>query len=422
MIKADIVIGANLGDEGKGLITDFYASQSGPKALVVRHNSGPQAGHTVTLADGRRHVFGHIGAGSFTGAQTYLSRHYACNPLLFRKEYLALQKISFIPTIYVDSRAVLTTPYDMMINQMIEQRRCRNRHGSCGVGYGETIERNLYREFSLRVKDIEDIEKFAQRLVTIRNEWLPRRLLALGIDKVPAEWAERIESTELLADYIDAAGFFMRTTKRCKGLPATQQAHVIFEGAQGLLLDQDHEWFPHVTRSSTGIINALDILDEAGIDEADVTYVTRSYLTRHGAGPMPSQTDGKPYPGIVDETNGTNAFQGSFRLGLLEIDRLAEAIRKDLALAPAHMKLSAGLAVTCMDQIEGEACYMEKGKVERSGKSAFLQKLMRETGALFGYASYGPTRQTIQPVAAPQTCITQGEYNERYYESCVVCR
>lgn len=394
-LKANIIIGANLGDEGKGLITDFYASQFS-NSLIVRHNSGAQAGHTVTTATGQRHVFGHIGAGSFAGSPTYLSRFFVCNPLLFRKEYKKLSKQCAVPKIFVDTAALVSTPYDMMINQLVEEWRGKQRHGSCGVGFGETIERNLYPRYQIKACDLANLNSFLQKLIIIRTEWLPQRLLALGIAKIPPTWVERIENLSILEDYIDATSFFLRYTQPSRGLPQGFN-QIICEGAQGLLLDQDHPWFPHVTRSSTGIQNAMIILDEAGIKDVCVTYITRSYLTRHGAGPLPFEIKQKPYEKIVDATNITNDYQGALRFAWLDIDRVAQAITNDLATNPTKIKPVVGLAVSCVDQIDSNlASFVENGKISQATPDIFLQKLYTATNASFGLASYGPTRQDVK--------------------------
>jgi adenylosuccinate synthase len=398
-MRADIVIGANFGDEGKGLITDYLASRH-TSCLVIRHNSGAQAGHTVTLTDGRRHVFGHIGAGSFAGASTYLSRHYVCNPLLFKKEYQSLSRIMSVPRVYVDQRALISTPYDMIINQLVEESRGAKRHGSCGVGFGETIERNLHPAYSLTIADLHDLESFLQKLMTIRLEWLPKRLLALGIYHIPPVWQERINHRDLLTDYIDATGFFLRTTRQTQGMP-TGYNHVVCEGAQGLLLDQDHPWFPHVTRSYTGIRNAMDILQEAGITQAHVTYITRAYTTRHGAGPLPAELADKPYTAIHDETNLTNAFQGPLRFAWLDIDRVANAIQHDLTHVPKTMNVTSGLAVTCMDQIVGPASFVQNGMIHQAMPDILLDRLYTATKATTQLASYGPCRDHVRDLSCP---------------------
>lgn len=88
--KIKVVIGSGFGDEGKGLMTDYFCS-SFPRdesVLNVRFNGGAQAGHTVVTPYGLRHVFGHFGAGSFLpNVVTYLSSEFLVNPILFRKEY-----------------------------------------------------------------------------------------------------------------------------------------------------------------------------------------------------------------------------------------------------------------------------------------------------------------------------------------------
>src|SRR3954469_646850 len=94
--SARVVIGANFGDEGKGLLTDYYAALAGEegypvRAYVIRFNGGAQAGHTVvTPGEGKRHIFSHFGSGALAGATTFLSRFFVVNPIFFRNECKAL--------------------------------------------------------------------------------------------------------------------------------------------------------------------------------------------------------------------------------------------------------------------------------------------------------------------------------------------
>ena len=90
MTKVTVIIGANYGDEGKGLTTDFIAHneiEQGKQTIVVCSNGGAQRGHTVELSDGRRHVFHHFGSGTLAGAETYLPKQFIMNPLIFVKEF-----------------------------------------------------------------------------------------------------------------------------------------------------------------------------------------------------------------------------------------------------------------------------------------------------------------------------------------------
>src|ERR1041384_2446319 len=87
------VIGANWGDEGKGLITDYLAAKEPDSSLVIRFNGGANAGHTVVTPAGLRHVFGHYGSGTLAGARTFLSRHFICNPILCNREFRHLREL-----------------------------------------------------------------------------------------------------------------------------------------------------------------------------------------------------------------------------------------------------------------------------------------------------------------------------------------
>ena len=130
MKRIQVVIGANYGDEGKGLMTDYFAA-SHPEGLVVRFNGGAQAGHTVQLQDGRRHVFGHAGAGTFAGLPTFLSSFFVVNPMLFNREMRVLKNLCCSPILFADRGCAVTTPYDMLINQIAEAFRGEIGRASC---------------------------------------------------------------------------------------------------------------------------------------------------------------------------------------------------------------------------------------------------------------------------------------------------
>lgn len=396
MKKAKVVIGANFGDEGKGLITDFFAAENPGDTVVVRFNGGAQAGHTVTTPEGQRHIFSHIGAGAFTGAETFLSRYFVCNPLLFLKEFVLLKEKGITPVVHVDLSAAVTTPYEMMINQIVEEFRGNSRHGSCGMGFGETIERNLVPEFKLVYADLFDVTTLRIKLSSIRDKWMPRRLEKLGVTTISSEWLERAGSAGLLDRFMDDVQVFLDLTKAATSsfLAKTNRA-IVFEGAQGLLLDQDRGYFPHVTRSHTGIRNAIALAEDAGIDHLCVAYATRAYLTRHGAGPLPGEMNGKPYAAIHDATNIMNAWQGALRFAPLDLDLMAATIRNDLSDTGKKVMVDYGVAVSCMDQIDKNALVVEKGQLRTRTKESLLADVRRITGASFLLSSWGPTRATI---------------------------
>lgn len=407
MLKnANVVIGANYGDEGKGLMTDYFAAQ-GDNSLVVRFNGGCQAGHTVTTPDGRRHVFAHFGSGTFAGAATYLSRHFAVNPVLYRKERMKLAPLlGAAPKVFVDERAPVTTFFDMLVNQLAEEQRGAGRHGSCGMGFGETIGRHESKTHDLVVKDLLDEKALREKLVAIRDQHLPARCWDLGVTDFGRHHA--LCTSDVLVDaFVEAAHEFLADVILVRSASSAFEGvdNLVFEGAQGLLLDQDRGAFPHVTRSNTGILNALEVATEACLEELVVTYATRAYLTRHGAGPLAHELPGRPYDGVVDLTNQPNAYQGSLRFAHLDHDRLAQTIRVDMADATgASVAVHARLAVSCLDQVGATSRFWAGGTLHETTPDEQVRAL-NETVLQVGFCSYGPTRSTI---SAPQKELVPG--------------
>ncbi len=344
-----VIIGANYGDEGKGLFTDYFTSQDPEHSLIVRFNGGAQAGHTVVTPDGRRHVFSHFGSGSFVGAATYLSKFFIVNPLIFVREHADLQNLGVRPSVIIDGNAMLTTPFDMFINQTIERRRGANKHGSCGLGINETVTRSL-RSQSLRLSahDMLHPQSLYRKLVELKTSWFPERLKDFNIDAQSEETTRFLENAEkILTEFIRDTQTLLEIATISEAYP--NHKHVIFEGAQGLMLDEDRiDQFPHVTRSKTGLTNVLHLAPHFGIDKLNVTYVSRTYLTRHGAGPLDGECDWV----FPDSTNVANQFQGTLRFAPLNLQTLQQGIQYDLLRANTEKNsITADIAMTCLDQV-----------------------------------------------------------------------
>lgn len=342
MKRATVVIGANYGDEGKGRVVDYLASQLPGEKVVVRFNGGAQAGHTVVTPDGKRHVFSHFAAGTLAGAHTYLARHFVCNPLAFWKESHDLKDLNVRPVISADPRCFVTTPYDMLINQLVEDARGDKRHGSVGVGFGETIERNIYPSFQLWKSDLTDRDVIERKLRLVRDHWMPTRCRQLKIKNLPKD--DHRMSDEILDKTVTAFTAF-ETSVGTAGAEFIERKSIIFEGAQGLCLDMDSHNFPHVTRSKTGLANIVPIARGLGLG-LDVVYVTRPYLTKHGAGPLATQYE--PNPPIFDETNTPHPYQGTLRFGHLDVGEMRDRIAKDLEVYPGAKET---VALTCVDHV-----------------------------------------------------------------------
>ncbi|MGB0523877.1 MAG: adenylosuccinate synthetase [Flammeovirgaceae bacterium] len=337
-----IVLGLGFGDEGKGITTDFLCLQQ-PNALVVRFNGGQQAGHTVVNGQGKHHVFSNFGSGTLRGVPSYMSRYCSISPAGIAHEYTNLVALGFRPTLYIDSLAMVTTPYDIAWNRALE---LVNKHGSCGLGFGATIERNesphkLYAQDLLFPIVLQEKLKTIYRYYLNKCKLSGQQHLTLAYQKA----LQDISEEEFLY-------FVERTIKIAQILPEHEVIKrfesFVFEGAQGILLDMDYGFFPHVTRSNTTSKNALDIIKRNGLAEPSIYYVTRAYQTRHGNGPMTNE--GKPLrlQGIEHETNQSNQWQGAFRRSLLDLELLNYALMCD----HNHSKsLSKNLVVTCLDQL-----------------------------------------------------------------------
>lgn len=417
--EAAVVIGAHYGDEAKGVLTDALAAPFGADALVVRFNGGAQAGHTVALPDGTRHVFSHFGAGTLAGASTWLSRHFVSNPVLFLRERDELRgKGVPDPKVAADPAGAVTTPWDMMLNTMAEDARGAGRHGSVGVGFGETLERHSRPSLALTVRDLRSGRDLRPLLDRIRREWVPARFAALGFPGLEARHARTILSDGILERWLaDAAEFAAAVEAR--GTEAVRQARrVVFEGAQGLLLDQDigralGQW-PHVTRSSTGLRYVGEIAAEAGLEALDVFWATRAYVTRHGAGPLAGELGEAPWDGIRDDTNRPHAYQGTLRFSLLDTGRLAAAVSADLASAGAAAPLIRGrsLTVSCLDQLAGEARWVQDGGPEQAGSAeALAQAARRSVGVPALIGGWGAERGqlvALAPAAAGSLALVGG--------------
>ena len=394
MRTAKVVIGAGYGDEGKGLMTDALAALYGAAATVVRFNGGAQAGHTVTLADGRRHVFHHIGAGTLAGARTFLSRFFVANPMLLGPEIEALAAVGLTPRITIDRDAPITTPYDMMINQIAERARGNGRHGSCGLGFGETLERHLRPEFRLTAGMLE--KNGLSTLAAIRREWMPWRLNRLGLWPPNAGDRALLEEDAIVEHWLEDAAAFLDAatvgdTASLRGADA-----IVFEGAQGLLLDQDRGAFPHVTRSNTGLKNVLTLAAEAGLGHLDAYYVTRCYATRHGAGPLAHELPAPPHENAIDTTNVSNAWQGALRFGTLDLSILQRAVAEDLSDAvQGAVTVSHALVMTCLDQVGTVTSFIDNGRTLQASPQKLAAMAARSVGAAALITSYGPSREAV---------------------------
>lgn len=402
MTKVIAVCGGNFGDEGKGLMVDYHASQY-DNAIVIRSNGGAQAGHTVQTPERQRHVFSHFGSGTFTGTPTYLSEFFVLNPFLFKKEWeLFVQQFGIEPEIHVSPNSVYTTPYDMLLNQSLETLRGEDPHGSCGVGFGETLERDLrfgaktigwLDTISGSVTEFQD--SIYRDLDQIRKVYVPNRI---NMNEVSEDYFKSVLTRyEVIHDFIEACQFMLERVI-IGSLAHMQHDVLIFEGAQGLMLDMDYGHFPHVTRSNCGMKNIRSILNhlpKIRPEDITVNYVTRAYSTRHGAGPLNGEDPRITMDyNINDPTNIPNEFQGKLRFAPLDLEMFNSITDKDfLNYAPRGSTKTQ--TITCLDQLPTQpdsVQVLEQGIVQLFDPAVFKEQMVPQ---MFDYGSYGPTRKDV---------------------------
>lgn len=397
MNTIDIIIGANYGDEGKGLFTDYFTNKF-DSVLGVRFNGGAQAGHTVVTPDKKEHIFHHFSAGTISGADTYLTSDFIVNPYVFLKERNILKELISNITVYIDPNAKITTPYDVAINHLTEILRGDNRHGSCGLGINETVQRHEFGNiFATPITCLFNLKGLKDKLILIRDQYIPFRLQQLNIDynSIPNKFKEVFLNNDIIDNFINILLEFKEYVFVLNQAIIHSYKHIVCEGAQGLLLDQNRmEYFPHLTRSNTGIKNVISLIGDYYSDKIHITYVTRCYTTRHGAGPLYGTISGKIYERIYDPTNIQNEFQGSLRFAPLDIDLLKKSITQDLMYG-FGMNIKRQLAITCLDQPTEDIIIYNNAKLQYHKTENFGEFLCDYIGFDKVFCSYGRSYKDI---------------------------
>lgn len=308
-MNALIVAGLAFGDEGKGAVTDYLVDRY-KSPLVVRYNGGPQAAHNVVCPDGRHHTFSQFGSGTFLGAGTFLSKHTLIDPMAMLREAEFLRgKLVDHPMalMTVDPDCVIITPYHRYANREREmQRRCTKEgiHGSVGLGVGEARRQEL-AGIALRVRDLANADKCRQALTDIVGELMDQLLL-------PVETRSGETKVDDVLDlYVDWLRNVNVQPWHEVALRHTRST-VIFEGAQGFLLDEKWGFAPHNSWTDCTFGNAMMLCREA-LAAATRIGVVRSYYTRHGNGPFPTQD--AEVAAYSEKHNGNHPWMGPFRTG-----------------------------------------------------------------------------------------------------------
>jgi len=350
--RAFVVADLGFGDAGKGLVTDFLVRHTGAN-VVVRYNGGAQAGHNVVTPDGRHHTFSQFGSGTFVpGVRTFLSRDVIVHPTALLLEERHLRSVG-VPDAFdrlrIGAGSLVITPYLQSLGRLREIARGQRRHGSCGVGMGETVAHSIADPAeSIRMKDLIDDAGVRRKLRHIeeyvRAEVSCLDRAALESDAARAE-LRIVDREDWIADWMEVARMTAALVAEDDAwVPrANESSTVIFEGAQGLLLDENHGFHPHTTWSTCTTGPARSLLAEH-LPDADVSTigVVRTFAVRHGPGPFPTELS--HLPSAPDEHNSFNRWQGTVRRGWFDAVLTRYAIEADGAID--------ALAVTHLDWVE----------------------------------------------------------------------
>lgn len=329
-----VVIGLGLGDEGKGATVDHLVRHVPAPVTNVRFNGGPQAAHHVVTPGGRTHCFAQFGSGTLVpGTVTAFAPTALVDLQALVREERVLRSIGVTDAfsrLTLDPRCLLVTPIHRGIGRLRELARGAGRHGSCGMGVGETLAAaRRFPASALRVGDLGSPTEARWKLRMLQSQHVDiAEALAAQADDAAAARAiveditrpELVE--ELLVSYIDTAYTSDLHVTHIEDVLAASP-RCVFEGAQGALLDPVYGFTPFVTKTRTTMEHALALLNG---QRATHVGVLRSYATRHGAGPLVSE-DPELTRRLPEAHNHDNDWQGAMRVGWFDLVAARYALR-----------------------------------------------------------------------------------------------
>ncbi len=282
MGQSVVVLGAQWGDEGKGKIVDLLTERV---AAVVRFQGGHNAGHTLVI-DGKKTVLHLIPSGILRkGVQCLIGNGVVLSPAALKKEIAELEEtgIDVRSRLRISPATPLIMPYHIALDQAREKSAGGNAIGTTGRGIGPAYEDKVARR-GVRVADLNYPKELGEKLREVMDYHNFVLTKYLGVD--PVDFQSTLDEALAFGEYVDpmkhdVAGILHELRK--------QGARVMFEGAQGALLDIDHGTYPYVTSSNTTIGGALAGTG-VGADAIDyVLGIAKAYATRVGGGPFPTE-------------------------------------------------------------------------------------------------------------------------------------
>ena len=295
MGKNVVVLGTQWGDEGKGKIVDLLTDQA---AAVVRFQGGHNAGHTLVI-DGEKAVLHLIPSGILReNVECLIGNGVVVAPDALLREILKLEEkgVPVRERLRISPACTLILPYHVALDQAREAARIEGKIGTTGRGIGPAYEDKVARR-GLRIGDLFNAERFAEKLREVLDQ---HNFMLEHFYKVePVDYQTTLDEALSYAEMLKP--LMIDVTARLHTL-RKQNARIMFEGAQGSLLDIDHGTYPYVTSSST---TAGGTATGSGFGPLYLDYIlgiTKAYTTRVGAGPFPTE--------LFDETGAYLAEKG----------------------------------------------------------------------------------------------------------------
>ncbi|WP_065499842.1 adenylosuccinate synthase [Burkholderia stabilis] len=341
-----VVVGTQWGDEGKGKIVDWLTDHA---QGVVRFQGGHNAGHTLIIG-GKKTILRLIPSGIMReGVACYIGNGVVLSPEALFKEIGELEEagVNVRDRLFISEAATLILPYHIAIDQAREARKGAGKIGTTGRGIGPAYEDKVGRR-ALRVQDLFDAKTFADRLrenLDFHNFVLTQYLGGAAVD---------FQATlDTMLGYADRLKPMVADVSRRLYDANNAGQNLLFEGAQGTLLDIDHGTYPFVT-SSNCVAGAASA--GAGVGPQKLNYIlgiTKAYCTRVGSGPFPSELYDADNPQRQDQVGVTLANVGKEfgsvtgrprRTGWLD----AAALRRSIQINGVS-----GLCMTKLDVLDG---------------------------------------------------------------------
>jgi adenylosuccinate synthase len=319
-LSTTVVLGAQWGDEGKGKVTDFFASTAD---YVVRFQGGNNAGHTIVVGEDKLAL-------SLTPSVVL---YPGCTPVIgsgcvidlgFLKQELEMLEEKGVSTekLVISPNAHLIMPYHKLLDELIEENLGKNKIGTTKKGIGPCYADKIQRK-GIRVQDLLDKNNFSEK---VKRNIKEVNLTLTKIYNQPPLVADEI--VDEFDTYFDIVSDHIADTSLLIANAIKNNKSILFEGAQGTLLDIDHGTYPFVTSSNTSSGNAA-IGSGVGPKNLDrIVGVTKAYISRVGSGPFLTEQENEIGDYLIEKGAEFGVVTGRRRrCGWLDLISLKYSVR-----------------------------------------------------------------------------------------------